>query len=198
MNLVLDLDGTLINNNSVIIRPYLDRFLYTSFQNFASVSIWTSASEYWCKQVLENIDPILRSISYTLGKQCTFKHIMYDAHCDPYVLPNGKVVPIKRLSKMYNYWFTASNTIIVDDMPITFINNEKNGIHIPTFTSANDRMLLYLEQYLWDLLAMFKQVGYFSKDSSEQPWYTNQSRIHRANMIAIQYQPLPDYMDLSD
>lgn len=204
MNLVLDLDGTLINATDslekVIARPYLDRFLYTSFQNFASVSIWTSASESWCGQILETIiDPILRSISYVLGKQCAFKHIMYDLHCNPYRLPNGKIVPIKPLAKMYNYWFNVNNTIIVDDTPITYINNERNGVHIPTFVSAYDRMLLHLEQYLWDLLTSFRQIDTYNQDfSSGKVWYADPSRIHRANIIASQYQPLPEYMDTSD
>lgn len=203
MNLVLDLDGTLINAtdslDKVVPRPYLDRFLCTSFQHFSSVSIWTASSEFWCKQVLENvINPILVSVSHTLGRKCEFRHIMYDQHCNVYTLPNGKFAPIKPLAKMYNYWFTANNTIIVDDTPITFMNNERNGIHIPTFVGSNDRMLLLLEQYLWDLLVTFQQTGTFTLNLNVKPWYVDPSRTHRANIVASQYQPLPDYMDLSD
>uniref|UniRef100_A0A6C0EPC9 FCP1 homology domain-containing protein n=1 Tax=viral metagenome TaxID=1070528 RepID=A0A6C0EPC9_9ZZZZ len=128
MNLILDMDGTLIDHYYctrkcdiiIIPRPYLSDFLTFVFDNFNRVSIWTNADEDWYKKVYEKV------LKHYIPKNKSFHFIKTRTY-------NSTI--IKPLTFIYNIYpeYNSSNTIIIDDNPNTYVNNTDNAIPIPTF-----------------------------------------------------------------
>lgn len=167
LNLVLDMDSTLISNfgSNINPRPYLQPFLTFCFKNFKSVSIWTAADTVWFSAVNHVLfQPLMKHISQTIGKECKFRFV--------YVRPQGTIkyvirpeyhfapqpIFVKELRKLWSNRlkfpdFTPHNTLIVDDTPETFSQNYRNAIHIPAFAYSNsqDHELLKLMFYLREL-----------------------------------------------
>lgn len=173
LNLVLDMDSTLISNLGVQIipRPHLQPFLTFCFRNFKSVSIWTAADATWFAAVNHALfQPIMKRISTNIGKHCQFRFV--------FVRPQGTIkfvirpevhfaprpIFVKELSKLWNSPvrfpdFTQHNTLIVDDTPETFSQNYRNAILIPAFASNNtqDHELLKLMFFLKELGKHYQQ-----------------------------------------
>lgn len=57
MNLILDLDGTLICDKCKEPhgRPFLSEFIQWSFATYQHVSVWTASSASWLQYVLEKV-----------------------------------------------------------------------------------------------------------------------------------------------
>lgn len=212
MNIVLDLDGTLINsiNETIIHRPFLEHFLLYVFRHFTTVSIWTSANVDWCNKVLYTFQPLLFNVSTILRRECRFHYILHDIHCTPYKLPNDKIILTKPLLTIQQRDpnFNSRNTLIIDDIPITYIYNQPNGINMPYFTNGNDIYLLILEEYLSYLIGSFHifnnitqcNNGYIENTLGveiRKPWYEDSGKVLLAQQEAKKYIHI-DYMDLTE
>lgn len=194
MNIILDIDGTLIDEN-MNLRPYLDSFLLFCFSNFATVSIWTAGAAYYAFEIIRMIQPILDAVSYALQRTCSFFSVMTNIHC---VLRNNIVTkPLQLLGGN----FTFGNTIIIDDTPSTFASNPFNGVCIPKFISndQSDLYLMMIQVYLLELIGgyrVFQTITYLNR--SAQPWYMDLARLTFAKNAVVNYMPLTIPMDLSD
>jgi TFIIF-interacting CTD phosphatase-like protein len=147
MNIILDLDGTLIDQYTL--RPYIKNFLLFCFKEFDTVSLWTSTSEQWLYQVINHLAPILNEISCRLRKHCTFHYTFFDKHC---TYRNNII--IKPLIYMND--LSLSNTIIVDDSIYSFVDNPDNGVYIPTFSSNN----INIDNHLQILIPKLQNIIY--------------------------------------
>jgi hypothetical protein len=86
INLILDMDSTLIANFGQQIKPrdHLQTFLFFCFSNFKTVSIWTAAEYIWFDAVNQSLfQPIMKNISKLIQKPCNFTFV--------YVRPQGKI-----------------------------------------------------------------------------------------------------------
>lgn len=134
-NIVLDMDGTLLDNipigfpenptpfeTSPIARPYLMEFMEFVFDHFERVSIWTAAMPIWyekCyKRVLRHCIPDGKSFHFVKTR-----------------LPGELYVVLKPLSEIYaNYAaYNSENTLVVDDNPMTYRDNPENAIAVKSF-----------------------------------------------------------------
>lgn len=161
MNLILDIDGTLINDDasdekSIVLRPYLEYFLVRAFAIFHDIGIYSAASSSWVNHAVSLFRPLLpHGAEFTFiwnGNRCTRKRERVG--CYDFDL---EVIKIKRLSKVWRKFqgWTRSNTIIIDNTASCFRENYGNGILIPTFLStqitSDDyliRILMYIEAQL--------------------------------------------------
>lgn len=132
-NIILDLDGTLIdsyygeygNNLIIVARPFLRKFLESLFLNHESVSIWTNGSKQWFERCHDEC------LKYHLPDGCKFDFIItYDDD-----LVTCKRTCPKYLTKIYQKYpkYNKENTIMIDDSIHTMQDNMDNGILIPTF-----------------------------------------------------------------
>lgn len=128
MNLILDMDGTLIDNywciktyrQNIVPRPYLKDFFEFIFQHFERVSIWTNAFQDWYDEVYEKV------FRYYIpeGKSFHFVRTREDLyHIRRFVKP---------LSEIYEKYpeYNSYNTLIIDDIPKTYSLNLENAIPI--------------------------------------------------------------------
>ena len=135
MHIVLDIDGTLIDQKTQVFRPYIEEFLDYCFTKFETVNIWTAASYGWYTEVLSKLKPILRGRTFSkvyYNEQCTLRHVYHEgtmAWCK-----------IKVLKKMCKGAMTLDNTVIVDDTPLTFCRNYGNAVYIMTYNSESNRI----------------------------------------------------------
>ena len=176
LSLVLDMDGTLISHIArgptteeylPVARPYLFWFLCACFENFLCVSIWTAAEPRWYYRVSDMVlQPILLEVSKYLGKPCSFSFVWSRKACRvivPGYTPNSPPVhmtkPLDRIwakdRRPYCY-YTADNTIIVDDNEQTFVENLENAIHIPKFNTFSH--LARPDTCLWQLGRHFEKL----------------------------------------
>jgi len=195
MNIILDIDGTLIDEN-IGPRPYLDSFMLFCFRNFTTVSLWTAGTALYASNIVQNIlQPILDAVSYKLQKHCSFYLVMTDIHC---VFRNNVIIkPLQSLGGN----FAAHNTLIVDDTPSTFTVNPFNGIPIPRFSSCNynDAYLLMVQFYILELISGFKvfdNVTYLNRAAGY--WYIDAYRIELTKNAVATYVPLTTPMDLGE
>ena len=181
-HIVLDIDGTLINENNeqgIVPRPYLEEFLYFCFNSFETVSIWTAATKEWFDYVNENIlKPIRRKYNLPnfflvwTSERCSYKK--FDvvkvsrftrprSSCDTGAFKKFDVdqfqstrFSIKRLKKLWKnkrWGLTKYNTLILDNTPRTYIENYGNAVPIPTFYKQHpDSYLKFLTHYLEQFL----------------------------------------------
>jgi hypothetical protein len=147
INLVLDLDNTLISSISqkemaknkgvktrnlkyidmenyyrIFYRPYLNEFLDYAFDNF-SVTIWTAGSRDYGGFIIDNI--ITKSSNKHKRK---LKMFFYDENCDQSQEIFKTNTP-KDLRYLYNFeGYHSCNTIIVDDLHEVKKHNEKQTL----------------------------------------------------------------------
>lgn len=130
MNIILDLDGTLINDKMEA-RPHLKYFLHFVFQRFQRVSIWTLANREWFnKAYTDALKPLMPEGSHFHFIWCRINHrnTMY----------SGVVKPLNQVYKTFPGMYNSHNTYIVDDTPSTYQENINNAIQIKTY--GNDLM----------------------------------------------------------
>lgn len=158
MNLILDMDGTLIDNyycaktkNTIIVpRPYLKEFFDFVFENFIYVSIWTHGVREWYDEVYEKVFkyyiPAGKSFHFVRSR----KNYYY-------------TTLLKPLSKIYKKYpeYNCFNTLILDDNPGTYANNIENAVPINSFLyfceDEDDKEYLELQDNeLLNILSLFK------------------------------------------
>ena len=160
MNIILDMDGTLVSQPDIIPRPFLAEFLKYCFRSFNSVSIWTAASREHFNFVNETIfKPILDEIKGEWGfvyteERCSVVYNLLDGF---YTRPSV----IKCLKKVWKRpGYTKHNTLIVDDNPSTYCENYGNAIPIDTYTEqTGDNKLESLVGFLAELKTVFEVHG---------------------------------------
>jgi len=159
MCLVLDIDGTLIDEDTMEARPHLAHFLQTCFRVCAHVAIWTAAGQEWLDQVLHRVlRPRLtnaQQFAFTwTGMRCSMT-------TDKYALWSGDMyaphIARKRLAKTWKgrqrrtSGWQRNATFIIDDTPRTYAFNYGHAIPIPTFraqTGKEDTCLLHIASWL--------------------------------------------------
>jgi len=147
MNIILDLDGTLIDQ--YVLRPHIKKFLLFCFNEFDTVSLWSSTSEQWLYQVINNLTTMLYEISCILKKCCAFHYTFYDKHCT-YI--NNKIIkPLRNINDL-----SLTNTLIIDDSIHSFDYNPDNGVYIPTFSSNT----IYADDYLLKIIPKLENILY--------------------------------------
>lgn len=153
LHLVLDLDDTLIFSSRQPIpgcnhdfymygmyiyqRPGLGMFLRFCFATFASVNIWSHASERWVEKALRNITPDGCCFGFVHNENHATKTIIETKQCTI----EGNII-FKNVELMYknmnDVWSRSifkrpDNTIIVDDISINHDKHPYNLIEIPPF-----------------------------------------------------------------
>ena len=134
-NIILDMDETLLGHTlqpfeenkyniqmTPIARPYLHGFLEYVFTRFERVSIWTAAGQRWYD---ECYDKVLR---HYIPEGKKFHFVKTRSLIKIYV-------PTKKLTEIYTDYpeYNSSNTLIIDDNPMTYIDNVENAIGIEPF-----------------------------------------------------------------
>jgi hypothetical protein len=197
INLILDMDSTLIANFGQQIKPrdHLQTFLFFCFSNFKTVSIWTAAEYIWFDAVNQSLfQPIMKNISKLIQKPCNFTFV--------YVRPQGKIkyvirpqtqiqaIFIKDLNDIWNQkWkfpgFNQFNTIIVDDTPDTYSHNYKNAFYIKPFVynNTNDIELIKLILYWNHVLFPHYRANNSVLNIDKHKWHLNEN----LDQAAIQY-----------
>lgn len=165
MLLILDLDETLIHATEkrlatpfdfvvgkyfVHKRPYLHDFLVSCAQHF-ELAVWSSASEDYVQEIVQNILPAGVSLSFVWGRN----------RCTPIISPqidfygrynmdiNSYYEYAKKLKKIKRRGYRLETTLIVDDTPAKLAFNYGNAIYIQPFEGeATDEELRKLMQYL--------------------------------------------------
>ena len=172
MNLVLDLDETLISVTLDTIkdydfrftiqgarfygkkRPGLELFLSYVFKHFASVSVWTAATMEYARKVGNNI------FTKEQMEKILFFKTRRDLSSD-----SGKKI-YKPLQKIFDdqrsitYNITRANTVMVDDRLDFMRFNPGNGIVIPPFKRQ------VRDKYLPKLLIVLDGILYHRIDFS--------------------------------
>lgn len=139
-NVILDMDGCILDNipydlqdksyklvNKKVLcqpiaRPYLKDFMDYVFRHFKRVSIWTAGQKIWYNQcyneVLRKYIPEGKSFDFVLTRET-----------------GGYFYPVKPLSFIYQTkpGYNSTNTLIVDDNPMTYSTNIENAIGIKSF-----------------------------------------------------------------
>lgn len=157
MNVVLDLDNTLIYSSSVnnlskiqgkffytiyddlviIARPKLFEFLEWLFSNF-NVSVFTYADKDYALFIIENF--ILRDKQRRkLNRKLDF--IFYRYHVEMgRRLYNGRIKDLRLLWGAFDmFGFNSKNTVIIDDNEDVIRSNPNNSIYIKPFDSYDER-----------------------------------------------------------
>jgi hypothetical protein len=146
VHLVLDLDETLITTEApdnvqpdmcladevAYHRPNLLQFLRLCFQHFASVSLWTAATEPWLHAFLRSLPESMR---------CSFAFTWAARMCEGVRKPLCKMWATPKALAM---GMGAANTFILDDRPETSSDNLDNFMRIKPFLryDARDKELL--------------------------------------------------------
>lgn len=139
MNLILDLDGTLVDRDEdgAIARPHLNEFLAYAFEKFDRVSVWTNATTDWFEQINKEILlsalPPEKSFDFVWTRdQCVLEDVITTSN-PPFCFP----VTRKPLTKVWDQFpdtYNRSNTFIVDNTPETYDHNIENAIAVKSFT----------------------------------------------------------------
>ena len=159
MNIVLDMDGTLLEGfygdygDNVVIkpRPHLWTFFNFIFYKFDRVSIWTNGDRNWFNKCYNEV------LRYYVPYGCSFDFIItYD---DGFV--ECRWTGAKELRKLYETWpdkYNPYNTFILDDSPHTYKHNNENAIPIKPFKYNDEneggdvellRIIQLLREYLF-------------------------------------------------
>ena len=162
MNIILDVDGTLVDGDgyNVWSRPFLKEFIEFCFATFITVSIWTAASEDWYQLVyqstLKALLPPNKSFLFVFtGNRCV-------SETDWDAIESGEFYPrtisVKPLSKVWRKFkqLNRHNTLILDNTCTTYSRNFGNAIPIETFErqDTTDRELFKLMQWIPSLLKL--------------------------------------------
>ena len=166
LNVILDLDNTLINtvdldpalpyysklydkNTLICARPNLFEFLEWLFDN-CNVSVFTYADKYYALFIIENF--ILRDKKERkLDRKLDF--IFYRYHVTMGIKEfGGGLKDLRLIWDTFNmYGFDCSNTIIIDDSPDVKMTNPYNALLIYPFEAYqgfNDNHLLTVKERL--------------------------------------------------
>ncbi|CAH6418376.1 NLI interacting factor phosphatase [uncultured virus] len=155
MHIILDIDGTLISEDtpSTLARPHLHEFLKFCFEKFETVSIWSAAGEDHVKCVSEAILPE--------GKNWLFVKHSKHCHCRytggfggyPLIITQKRLWKVWRSKKYRNLGIKKENTLIIDNTPKVCVKNYGNAIYVQTFRGEDsDDELLKLMEYLTAVL----------------------------------------------
>lgn len=154
MNLILDLDGTLVadTDKEDIMpshRPYLEEFLDYVFSVCENVSVWSAASEEWVLPILETI------------KTPRPFHFVWCGKTTPKVRWGYMPYKIKKLKKVWKAFpsYTKHNTLILDNTPATYVENYGNAIGIYTYISGEDNELKKLQEFFPKIIENFEVTG---------------------------------------
>ena len=140
MNLILDLDNTLVDGwlenapcedvATIIARPFLTDFLKFAFDTFERVSIWTNASRRWYELCYNRVlcDHIPD------GKKFHFVKSIEDGLV---TIPSSQPKLLKKIFSLYPE-YNIMNTLILDDAPHTYRLNRLCAIPISPFISYNN------------------------------------------------------------
>lgn len=212
-NLILDLDGTLIDAQSpagasaalilgrvapvhvcgaklgelrIYKRPYLDAFLEWCFQHFDNVGIWTLSAPEWLSEVLDNVLSQFPRSRWTLlwtGERAT------RCHGDPESRSMGGVHFVKDLKKVFRNkelrrrGFTRWNTLIVEDTPGNCVRNYGNAVYVSPF----DVVSSHRDEELRHLMTYFQNVLLPTgnvRQIEKRPWLTEILREEKARQKA--------------
>ncbi len=189
MNIILDLDGTLIYtdiDNDPCARNHLEEFLTYCFKCFEYVSIWTAAGSDWVEVCQKYIfSSILKRISKKLNKPIQFFQMWsgnkciktYDYREDVFYGKSERIKPLKKWWKAHKHLnIKKHNTIIVDDTKKTFQKNYGNAILIPTI----DEPSCYRDNFLSLLIHYFEHFLF-----KEYETYGTFRRIEKRNWIEV-------------
>ena len=133
-NIILDMDETLLGHYvrltpslqfAITARPHLREFLAFCFDRFERVSIWTAAEKGWYDRCYEDV------LKPNLPEGKLF-HFVRARSLNKTMSFN----PVKRLTDIYKAYpnlYNSTNTLIVDDNPLTYADNVDNAIPIQPF-----------------------------------------------------------------
>lgn len=173
MNIVLDIDGTLIDTISeeqhnawkehetyipydmeaklkgkpvyIYKRAHLDEFIRYCLNNFDNVGIWTLGEPRWARFVIKKV----------LGKRLDDFHPVLSIQESTIVAnPIYGWKYLKPLASIYENFpadYKEKRTLIIDDAPLNSIENRDNAFDIKTFEACNvshDTVLLDMIDYL--------------------------------------------------
>lgn len=168
LNVVLDLDNTLISSLTekerkrldrqpsmpykdfaqyrMFVRPYLQDFLTFLFKNF-NVSVWTAASKSYMEFVIDNfVDPS--------GKK--LKRKLYDVQCDESRKQFKGVTP-KNLKYLFqSRIFNRNNTLIIDDLKHVKHAQPELAIQCPYFDASDPEA--HNDFFLKDLIGILSTL----------------------------------------
>ncbi len=177
MNIVLDLDETLVSVTTNPKRQYdfkfqltdpvtrqtlwyygqkrpnLEIFLRYIFKRFRTVSIWTAATADYARQVIKNI---MKPEQYS-------RLAFVKTRGDLRLFPDGGYT--KPLSSVFDKHDSIKrhNTIMIDDRRSVMVENLGNAIIVPAWkgfdTSVNDKSLAQLIIVLNGILVNQKKIG---------------------------------------
>jgi RNA polymerase II subunit A small phosphatase-like protein len=125
-------------------RPYLTEFL-TEMAQLYDLAIWSASSRPYIEAILKHILPEGISLVRVYdGRRCTVKDITFG--------DTSRTV-IKKLRKMWRGPYNRTNTLILDDTPVTYCQNYGNAIPIYRYYGSDtDTELLRVNQLLRDLV----------------------------------------------
>jgi TFIIF-interacting CTD phosphatase-like protein len=154
MNVILDLDSTLINSVEaknlnlidpilytklkyfdfkyngtiqyrIFARPHLDQFLDYLFKNF-NVAVFTAADKEYAYAIIKNF------ILTNPKRKLDFIFTRY--HFEQGALMFQKAKPLDMIFNVYKHQgYSRDNTYIIDDLPDVWEANPKNTVHAPAF-----------------------------------------------------------------
>lgn len=154
--LILDVDETLIyaaeesllhaadfivgNKYHVYKRPFVERFLAWSFENF-EVAVWTSATDDYAAEILASLCPQNKN---------DFSFIWTRERCTPYYnYESGQNYWEKKLTKLRRKGRNLKNVIVVDDNLQMWCSSYGNLVRVkPYLGETEDDELEKLMRYL--------------------------------------------------
>ncbi|KAL9892929.1 ubiquitin-like domain-containing CTD phosphatase 1 [Glossina fuscipes] len=154
--LVLDIDYTLFDHRSIaetgaeLMRPYLHEFLTSAYEHY-DIVIWSATGMRWIEEKMRLLG---------VNNNPNYKIMFYldaSAMISVHTLDYG-VIDVKPLAVIWGLYpqYTASNTIMFDDIRRNFLMNPRSGLRIRPFRQAHlnrdkDTELLKLSKYLNDI-----------------------------------------------
>ncbi|CAL0325051.1 unnamed protein product [Lupinus luteus] len=152
--LVLDIDYTLFDHRSTaenplqLMRPYLHEFLTSVYSEY-DIMIWSATSMKWIKVKMGQLG-VLDNPNYKITA-------LLDHMAMITVQSSSRGVfdckPLGLIWAQFPEFYSASNTIMFDDLRRNFVMNPQNGLIIKPFRKAHanrdsDQELVKLTQYL--------------------------------------------------
>lgn len=177
MNIVLDLDETLIHTHTdkskgydfvlymskstpyyVKKRPRLTNFLNFIYKEFNTVNFWTAGTAPYAQHILRNI----------LSPQQQRQTVIVYSRGHLAVHPQGHYYkPLDKLFKTAlakRHGIQPHNTIMIDDVAQNFVANIGNGLVIPAYTGQpKDKILSQLVIVLKGIKTNSIQMGSFNR-----------------------------------